>query len=154
MTKPSDREVIITRAFAAPREKVFEAWTTPEHLMRWWGPPTWPLVKCTLDLRPGGVWHYCMGGPDGAEAWGRAVYSEIAPPERLCFTDAFSDAQGSVIPPESSAVVTFRSEDGGTLVAIHTTYASPADLQTVLDMGMEEGMGQALGQLEDVLASI
>ncbi len=154
MTKPSDVEIIFTRAFNAPREKVFEAWTTPEHLMKWWGPPTWPLTRCTLDLRPGGVWHYCMTGPDGTESWGRAVYGEITPPERLHFVDSFSDAAGSVIPPESSAAVSFEARDGGTVVTMHTTYKTAADLAAVLEMGMEEGLGQALDQLETLLASI
>lgn len=154
LTKPSDRELIITRPFNAPRETVFAAWTTPEHLMKWWGPPTWPLIKCTVDLRPGGVWHYCMGGPNGAEAWGRAVYDEITPPERLRFSDAFSDAEGSVVPPESHQDVTFTARDGGTIVTMHATYASAADLETVLGMGMEEGLSQALDQLEALLAAI
>ncbi|MBI2756896.1 MAG: SRPBCC domain-containing protein, partial [Chloroflexi bacterium] len=80
VTVLSDREISITRTFEAPRELVFRAWTEPERLMRWWGPKVFTTPYCTVDLRPGGVWHYCFRSPDGQDSWGRAVYREVVRP--------------------------------------------------------------------------
>ena len=90
------QEILVERVFPAPRELVFRVWTECEHLQHWWGPTGWTLPHCTVDLRPGGKWHYCMQGPDGTEAWGLTLYREIVRPERLVYTDAFSDAEGKM----------------------------------------------------------
>jgi uncharacterized protein YndB with AHSA1/START domain len=84
----SDRELVITRVFDAPRELVFQVWTDPAHVTKWWGPHgfTAPLETVTLDLRPGGSWRIRMLTPDGAEFWMYGVYREIVAPERLVFT--------------------------------------------------------------------
>src|SRR3982750_3642882 len=92
----ADREITFEREFAAPRALVFKAWTDPRALEHWFGPAGWTLPVCEVDLRPGGVWRYCMRGPKGEESWGRATYREIVEPERLVYTDSFSDAAGNV----------------------------------------------------------
>jgi uncharacterized protein YndB with AHSA1/START domain len=86
----------ITRVFDAPRERVWQAWTEPEHLKKWWGPKGFAVTHCTVDLRPGGLMHYCLRAPGGAEMWGRFVYREIVKPERLVWVNSFSDAKGGV----------------------------------------------------------
>jgi uncharacterized protein YndB with AHSA1/START domain len=92
------QEIVITRIFDAPRELVFQAWTDPEHVMRWWGPEMFTAPACKIDLRVGGVYHFCMKAPDGQQFWNTGVYKEIIPPERIVYTDSFADEQGNVVP--------------------------------------------------------
>jgi uncharacterized protein YndB with AHSA1/START domain len=153
----SDCELVLTRTFAAPRHLVWEAYTDCRHLSQWWGPTGWTVPHCQLDLRPGGKWHYCMKGemPDGnvIESWGLAVYEEIAAPERLVYRDAFSDAEGNISAEFPRALVTVNLEevDGKTLLTSHIRYDSAADLETVLNIGMEEGISQTWDRLDDHL---
>src|SRR5688572_22943410 len=93
------KELVLTRVFDAPRELVFQAWTEPEHLKRWWGPNGFTLPYCTVDLRPGGAIHFCMRSPDGFEIWSKGIYREIVPPERFVSTNYFSDEQGNKLTP-------------------------------------------------------
>ncbi|MCB0128190.1 MAG: SRPBCC domain-containing protein, partial [Caldilineaceae bacterium] len=100
MERPSDRELVVTRTFAAPRALVWQAWTQCEHLQEWWAPAGWSVPVCKMDFRVGGTWHYCMKGPmpDGSvmESWGLTVYQEIVEPERIVALDQFADAEGNV----------------------------------------------------------
>jgi len=120
--------------------------------MQWWGPREWPTQKCTVDLRVGGVWHYCMVGPDGTEAWGIATYQEIAAPERLAFEDAFSDADGAVVPPKSTVIIELEDLGGRTRQVGRSIFASAEERDQVLAMGMVEGMSETLDRLEELLA--
>ncbi|MBI2422545.1 MAG: SRPBCC domain-containing protein [Candidatus Hydrogenedentes bacterium] len=87
-------EFVISRTVNAPRELVWKAHTEPERLAQWWGPKGFIFLSCTVDLRPGGVFHYGMAAPDGTEMWGKFVYREIKEPERLVYVLSFSDAEG------------------------------------------------------------
>ena len=89
-------EFVVTREFDAPRELVFKAWTERERLAAWWGPKGFKIRVAKLDLRPGGIFHYSMTTPAGDEWWGRFVYREISPPERLVYVNSFSNAEGGV----------------------------------------------------------
>ena len=91
---PAERACVIGRVFDAPRELVFKAWTDPADLKRWWGPKGFTWVGCKTDLRPGGLFHYCMRSPHGHEMWGKFVYREIVAPEQLIFVNSFSDQDG------------------------------------------------------------
>lgn len=147
-----DRELVITRTFGAPRELVFEAYSSCEHLKHWWGPRTWPMAECAMDFRVGGVWHYCLRGPnEGDESWGRAVFEEIVEPERIAYSDAFSDAEGTVdeAMPQTESVVELADIDGRTLLTLRATYPTPEALQQVLDMGMVAGMTETLDRLDE-----
>ena len=93
-----ERELVVTRVFAAPRGLVFAAWTEPEHLKRWWGPKSFTMPYCEIDLRPGGVFLRCMRSPEGRDFWVTGVFREVVVPEKLVFTDSFADAQGNVVP--------------------------------------------------------
>lgn len=158
--KVSDRELVLTRTFAAPRQLVWQAYTDCKHLSQWWGPAGWTVPHCQLDLRPGGQWHYCMKGPmpDGnvIESWGLAVYEEIAAPERLVYRDAFSDAEGNISPdfPQGMVTVKLEEADGRTLLTSHVRYNAAADLETVLQMGMEEGITQTWDRLDTHLETM
>jgi uncharacterized protein YndB with AHSA1/START domain len=85
----------ISRMFDAPRELVFSLWSDPNHLRRWWGPKGCTVGLCNMDLRPGGQLLYNLQMPDGNEMWGKFVYREVLPPERLVFVNSFSDPQGN-----------------------------------------------------------
>lgn len=91
---PSDFAFVIMRNINAPRERVWRAWTEEENLGRWWGPKGFDIVSVKLDLRPGGTFHYCLRSPDGQEIWGKFVFREIVPQERLVFVVSFADAAG------------------------------------------------------------
>jgi uncharacterized protein YndB with AHSA1/START domain len=147
------KEFVMERVFDAPRELVFRAYAEPELLAQWWGPKGWTLPVCKIDFRPGGVWHYCMKGPGGEEAWGKAIYREIVAPERIVYTDMFSDAAGNVAEgmPEMVTTVTFTEHGGRTKLISRTQFASAADLQATLDMGMAEGAAESWDRLAELL---
>ena len=111
--QPTDRELIITRVFDAPRPLVFKVWTEPKHLMHWWGPKGFTLPTCTMDFRLGGAYRFCMRSPEGTDHWLQGVYREIMEPERLIFTYAWEDAEGKP-GHETLVTVTFAEHDGKT----------------------------------------
>ncbi|MEZ4732958.1 MAG: SRPBCC domain-containing protein [Caldilineaceae bacterium] len=160
MERLSDRELVVSRTFAAPRELVWQAWSKCEHLQHWWAPTGWSMPVCKMDFRVGGTWHYCMKGsmPDGSEmeSWGLTVYQEIVEPERLVVLDQFADAAGNVSAemPKLLNTITFTEVAGQTKVTSHTEFATAADLETVVQMGMEEGMTQSWDQLADYLTQL
>lgn len=160
MERLSDREFVFMRTFAAPRELVWQAWTQCEHLQQWWAPAGWSVPVCKMDFRVGGTWHYCMKGPmpDGteAESWGLTVYQEIVKPERIVALDQFADAEGNVSAemPKMLNTIAFTSVDGQTKVSNLFEVATAADLETLVSMGMEEGMTQSWDQLDVLLAQL
>lgn len=91
-------ELVITRTFDAPRESVWNAWTDPEQVKKWWGPKDFTAPVSKIDLRVGGKTLNCMRGPDGKDYWSTGVFREIVPNEKLVMTDSFSDPQGNPVP--------------------------------------------------------
>ena len=152
----SDREFVMERVFNAPRDLVFEAFSDCKHLAHWWGPKDWTLPVCQMDFRPGGVWLYCMRGPDGMESWGKATYQEIVAPERIVYTDAFVDAAGNPIEntPEMVITMVFEAAGSQTKLLSCTEFPSAADLEAVLAMGMVEGITQTWDRLDAYLAQV
>ena len=156
-----NKELVLERTFKAPRTLVFEAFTTADHLRHWWGPRGWELTHCTVDLRPGGKWHYCMKCMDtnqgdfyGMESWGLGIYDEILAPERLVYTDYFSDAEGEVNAdmPSTQAILTFEEVGGGTRVISRSVYTTEDALKTVMVMGMLQGISETWDRLAEHLA--
>ncbi len=148
----TEHAFILTRTFDAPRALVFEAYSSCEHLRRWWGPRSWPMHECTIDFRVGGVWHYCLRGPNPEdESWGRAVYDEIVEPERIVFTDSFSDADGraNTAMPTTRSTIDFAEEGGRTRLTLRADFATSEDLRAVIDMGMEAGITETMDRLEE-----
>ena len=154
LTLPSDQEILITRTFDAPRELVWQMWTAAEHLRHWWGPEGWTLPVCELDFRPGGIWFYCMQGPDGLQSCGKATYLEIDAPERIVYEDAFADADGNILEemPLGHITIKFAEAGGKTTVTSTVRYPTKADRDRVIEMGMEAGFDQTMNRLEAYLA--
>ena len=111
-------ELVITRIFVAPRDVVFQAWTEPGRVARWWGPQGFVTTYCDMDIRPGGAFRVCMRSPEGAEHWKQGVYREVVEPERLVFTFAWEDADGN--PTHQTLVtVSFAEEGSKTKLILH-----------------------------------
>ena len=150
----AERTLIMERVFDAPRELVFKVWSECKHLAQWWGPKAWTLPVCEIDFRPGGTWLYCMRGPEGEESWGKAVYREIVMPERIVYVDAFADADGNVVEgmPQMLITVEFTELNGKTKITSRTEFASVAELEATLAMGVVEGATETWDRLEEYLA--
>jgi uncharacterized protein YndB with AHSA1/START domain len=111
-------ELVITRVFDAPRDVVFQAWTEPGRVARWWGPQGFVTTYCDMDIRPGGAFRVCMRSPEGAEHWKQGIYREVVEPERLVFTFAWEDADGN--PTHQTLVtVSFAEEGSRTKLTLH-----------------------------------
>ena len=155
----------IERVFDAPRERVWQAWTQPEHLKHWWGPKGFKVHTCKVSLRPGGTFLYGMKAPDGAEVWGKFVYREVSAPERLVFIVSFSDASGGVTRHPSSpgwplqilSTVEFSEISGKTKVTVRWTphEATESERKTFDEgrEGMKQGWGGTLDQFSAYLKS-
>jgi uncharacterized protein YndB with AHSA1/START domain len=144
----AERVLVITRIFDAPRALVFQAWTEPEHRMRWWGPNGFTTTFCEMDLRPGGGWRLSMRSPQGREDRQRGIFREIVPPERLVFTYAFEDAAGNP-GHETLVTVTFTEHEGKTKLTVNQ-----AVFETVAVRDDHvRGWGEALDNLAKHLAT-
>jgi uncharacterized protein YndB with AHSA1/START domain len=140
----SDRELIVTRVFDAPRRLVFEAWTTPEHLAHWWGPKGYTLPSCEVDFRPGGAYRFCMRSQEGRDLWVRGVYREIVVPERIVWTSSRDDDPGW----EKIVTITFEDERGQTRVTVRQ---APFRIVEERD-GAVRGWTESLERLADYVA--
>ena len=147
VTLPSDCEVLLTRVFDAPRELVWQAFTKPQLLKRWFGPRGWSLVECEVDLRVGGGWRYVMQGPEGQKMGMRGVYREIVPPERSVHVESFDDYPG-----ESVVNAVFTEEGGKTTMNATVRYPSKEVRDTVVRMGMEHGAAESYDKLAELLS--
>ena len=146
----------ITSEFAAPVEKVWQVWENPRLLERWWGPPTYPATMVEHDLTPGGRVHYFMTSPEGEQYHGWWRVLSVDAPRRLEIEDGFADDTGAPNPDLPVSVMRMTLDEqpgGGTRMVIESTHASRADLEQVLEMGAEEGMALALGQIDAVLTA-
>ena len=115
--QPTERELVVTRVFDAPRALVFKAWTEPERAARWWGPRGFTTLSCEMDVRSGGAWRRRMRSPEGTVHVKRGVYREVAPPERLVFTYADEDAAGKT-GHETLVTVSFAEAGGKTTLTL------------------------------------
>jgi uncharacterized protein YndB with AHSA1/START domain len=144
----------VTAEFAAPVDRVWQVWENPRLLERWWGPPTYPATMVDHDLTPGGRVHYFMTGPDGDQHHGWWRIMSIDAPKRLEFEDGFADDTGAPNPdlPVTIMRVTLDEQpDGVTLMHIESEFASREAMEEVIAMGVEEGMTEALGQIDALL---
>ena len=114
----AERELIITRVFAAPRPLVFQVWTQPEHFAQWLGPEDFVTTSCQMDVRPGGTYRACIRSPEGNDHWMQGVYREITVPERLVFTFAWED-ENSQPKHETLITVRFTEQNDQTLMIFH-----------------------------------
>ena len=153
VTTPSDREVVLTRAFDAPRELVFEAWTNPEHVRHWWGLRESTMLLCEADVRPGGSWRYVTTAEDGAEVPFTGVYQDVAPPDRLVYTEMY-DVEPFNSGDPAVNTVTFTEEGGRTLVTVTTVYPTKEVRDFVLGTGMEVGAAESYDRLAEHLTTL
>jgi uncharacterized protein YndB with AHSA1/START domain len=145
----------IIAEFDASAERLWQLWSDPRQLERWWGPPSHPATFTDHDLSPGGRVAYYMTGPEGGRSHGWWRVEEVEAPTRLRFEDGFADADGSPSEgmPTTLATVTLSESDGRTTMAIEWRFSSREDLEQTIEMGAEQGMKEALAQIDDLLAS-
>jgi len=150
VTLPSDREILITREFDAPRDLVFKAMTDPKLISRWWGPRKYATVVDKMDVRPGGAWRFVHRAPDGSEFGFRGEYREVVPPERIVQTFEFEPMAGHI----SVETATFTERDGRTLLTVRSLFASKEDRDGMVQSGMETGLRETHDRFAELLAEL
>ncbi len=150
VTLPSDKQILITREFDAPRDLVFRAYTTPELVRRWWHANRGEMTLCEIDLRVGGEWRYVMSACSGPEVGFHGVYRDIVPDERIVSTEVYEGA------PDAEAVdtVTFTAARERTTLTILVQHASRENRDAHINSGMELGLQDALDLLEQTANSL
>src|SRR5262245_23609929 len=153
---PTTCTMCITAEYDAPVEQVWRLWSDPRLLERWWGPPTYPATVDAHDLSAGGRVAYHMTGPDGDQPRGWWEFLVVEPPHRLEFEDGFADADGSPDPdmPTVRIRVDIESVAAGARMSVTTTFPSADAMEKLLEMGMDEGMSLAIGQIDGILAGL
>ena len=150
-TTPSDRVIVLTRVFDAPRHLVFDAMTKPEHVRRWWGclDERYSVPVCEIDLRPGGAWRFVGRGPQGEYTF-YGEYREVAPPERLVFTEIFAPF------PDVESIVTsvFAEEGSKTRLTMTALYPSLEVRDMVMNTGMAGGAAISYDRLEELVGEL
>lgn len=153
VSTPGDREIVIARDFRAPRQLVFDAYTKPDLLRRWFGPLGYTLVVCDIDLRVDGHWHYVVRGADGSDMTLQGYFREIVPAEVLVTTQTF-DEDDYIADNASLCTTTFVEREGTTTLTTVVRYATTALRDEMARSGMADGMGSGYERLAELLASI
>lgn len=145
----------MTARFEAGAERIWQMWSDPRLLERWWGPPSHPATFVDYDLTPGARAAYYMTSPEGQKFHGWWEIKEVDPPSRIRFEDGFADEEGNPtdhVPP-AVATVTITEADGATTMTIESKFATREGMEQVIEMGVEQGMKEALGQIDGLLAA-
>ncbi len=145
----------LTAEFDASPERVWQLWADPRQLERWWGPPTYPATFTAHDLAPGSRVEYHMTGPEGDQPRGYWDVLEVEPPHRLVFRDGFANDDGTpndTLPRSEGRVTIEAVGDGRTRMVIDSVFPSAEAMEQVLAMGVEDGLTQAVGQIDAILA--
>lgn len=150
LTLPSDREIVLTRIFEAPRELVFKVCLDPDAIPHWWGPREYTTVVDKMDVRVGGVWRYVQRGPDGNDYAFNGTYLEITPPERVVNTFEFEGMPGHIL----TETVTFKDLGGRTRLTTVSLFDSVEDRDGMLQSGMESGAAESHDRLEELLQTM
>lgn len=150
VTTPSDREIVMTRDFDAPRDLVFEAHTSCEHMSRWWGPRKYEFASCDIDFRPGGKWRIVHRGPDGEEFGFRGEYREIVAPGRIVWTFEFEGWPGNV----SVETLSLEEHEGKTTLTATSVYDTVEARDQMLESGMEEGANESMERLDEYVETL
>jgi uncharacterized protein YndB with AHSA1/START domain len=136
ITTPTEREIVITRLFDAPRELVFKACTDPNLIPQWWEPKRFTTTVDKMDVRPGGIWRFVQRAPGGNKYVFNAMYHEIVPPERLVYTFEFEGMPGHV----ALETVTFEEHDGKTKLTDKLLFQTVEDRDMMFKSGIEQGL--------------
>jgi uncharacterized glyoxalase superfamily protein PhnB/uncharacterized protein YndB with AHSA1/START domain len=152
-----NKKLTVVRAFDAPLEMVWRAWTESEILDQWWAPKPFRAETKKMDFRPGGYWLYCLAGPapENIRAWCKIEYTSIVPRKTITSTDAFCDEQGNINPdmPSMYWKKEFSESNNETTVRVEITFTNQADLETIIKMGFQEGFTAGLGNLDHYLST-
>jgi len=156
---PKETDFVLTRIFDAPRELVFEMWSNPKHVMKWWGPDPYTSPAAEIDFRPGGRFLFCMRSPEGKDIWSAGVYKEIVVPEKIVSTMIFSDKDGNFLEPSSHGigpdftsymldVVTFDVHDGNkTKLTIRRNVPMSVSKKYMMDLGWNSSLDKLAEEL-------
>jgi uncharacterized protein YndB with AHSA1/START domain len=149
----TNRKLNVTRAFSAPVEKVWRAWTEAEQLDKWWAPRPWRAITKTMDFTPGGFWLYCMAGPNDEKAWCRVDFHTIEAVKSFTATATFCDENGNVDKsfPAMHWDNRFQSAATGAEVVISISFDNDEDLEKIVQMGFEQGFSMGLSNLDELL---
>ena len=147
VTTPTDREIVMTRVFDAPRDLVFEAHSSCEHMSNWWGPRKYEIANCEMDFRPGGAWRIVHRGADGEEFAFRGEFREIVRPEHITWTFEWEGLPGHV----SVQTVAFEEQDGKTTLTSTSVFDTVEDRDGMLASGMEGGAAESMDRLGEYL---
>ena len=150
----ADRDLTLTRLIAAPREKLYRAWTDPTLLKQWFAPLPYTTPVAELDVRPGGSAFIVMRGPDGNDLPNRGVYLEVVPNQRLVSTDAYVKAWEPSEKPFMTLILNFEDEGGKTRYTARARHWTVADRETHQKMGFHQGWGICTDQLTALVAEI
>lgn len=150
VTLPTDTQILITREFDAPRDLVYQAYTTAELVKRWWSAGRGEMTVAEIDLRVGGGWRYAMVTPDGVEVAFHGEYREVLPNERLVTTEVYEAF------PDAAALdtLTLTESDGRTTLTLLVEHERKEHRDAHVESGMEDGLQDALDLLEGVAASL
>ena len=156
VTLPTDEQILITREFDAPRHLVFEAFTTPELVRRWWHAKRGEMTVAEIDLRPGGTWRYVMVTGDGTEVGFHGEYREVVPNERVVSTETYEGLPEGVTEEQGTTVntATFAESNGRTTLTLLVQAPSKETRDAIIASGMEDGLQDALVLLEQVAQSL
>ena len=152
---------VLTRVLYAPRHLVFKTWTEPDHVRRWWGPRAFTTPFCKIDLRPGGLFHYCMRSAEGKDYWGRGLYREVIRPERLVYEDSFSNEDGGIVAPKQYGMspdwpertlttIMFEDQDGQTRLTITGGVSEALAKSQKADIGWNESLDRLAAYLAEI----
>lgn len=153
---PAAHTMTVTTELDVSVERAWQLWADPRQLERWWGPPSHPATVVEHDLSPGAIVRYHMTSPEGEKYHGMWEVVSVDPPHRLEVVDSFADDSGAKNEslPSTGMVLTLAARaGGGTVMTMHSTFASAEAMQQVIEMGMEEGLKEALSQIEGILAA-
>jgi len=148
LTVVSDREIVLTRTFDAPRSLVFKTMTDPALIPKWWGPRGSTTIVDKMDVRPGGEWRYIHNMANGGQTGFRGVYREVTPPERLVYTFEWDGMPGHV----QTETITFEERNGKTTLVNRVRFDSVEDRDGMLKSGMEKGATETMDRLAELLA--
>ncbi len=156
VTLPTDEQILIIREFDAPKHLVYEAWTTPELVRRWWHAKRGEMTVCEIDLRVGGEWRYVMVAEGGLEVGFHGEFREILPNERLVSTEVYEGLPEGVSEEEGTTVntATFTETDGRTTLTVLVQAENQVSRDAIIESGMEAGLQDALDLLEEVAVSL
>lgn len=153
VTLPSDTEIKVTREFAAPKDLVYKAWTTPDLIKRWWAAKRGEVLLAEVDLRVGGRWRYVSKTTRGFEVAFHGEFREIVPNERLVYTEVYEGVPGGDADP-AVVTLTLSEANGRTLLTSLSRVSSRAVRDMIIQSGMEAGLQDVLDELEEVAVSL